>query len=55
MYAIRSYYGQQVLVQARVSLYEPRGEFQLVIESMRPAGDGALQLRLEQLKSYNFV
>ena len=34
--------GQQVLVQARVSLYEPRGEFQLVIESMRPAGDGVI-------------
>ncbi len=48
--AFRPQDGQQVLVQARVSLYEPRGEFQLVIESMRPAGDGALQLRLEQLK-----
>jgi exodeoxyribonuclease VII large subunit len=42
--------GQQVLVQARLSLYEPRGEYQLIIESMRPAGDGQLQLQLEQLK-----
>ncbi|MGB6190215.1 MAG: exodeoxyribonuclease VII large subunit [Aeromonas molluscorum] len=42
--------GMQVLVQARVSLYEPRGEYQLIIESMQPAGDGALALRFEELK-----
>ena len=42
--------GQQVLVQARLSLYEPRGEYQLVIESMQPGGDGLLQLQLEQLR-----
>lgn len=42
--------GQQVLVQARLSLYEPRGEYQLIIETMRPAGEGQLQLQLEQLK-----
>jgi len=29
--------GMQVLVQARVSLYEPRGDYQLIIESMQPA------------------
>lgn len=41
---------QQVLVRARVSLYEGRGEFQLVIEHMEPAGEGALHLRFERLK-----
>lgn len=42
--------GMQVLVQARLSLYEPRGEYQLVLENMRPAGAGMQQLQLEQLK-----
>jgi exodeoxyribonuclease VII large subunit len=42
--------GQQVLVRARVSLYEARGEFQLIIEHMEPAGEGALRLAFEQLK-----
>ncbi|WP_158884442.1 exodeoxyribonuclease VII large subunit [Rhodanobacter sp. L36] len=43
--------GMQVLVRARVGLYEPRGEFQLVAESMEPAGEGALQREFEQLKT----
>ena len=42
--------GQQVLVRARVSLYEARGEFQLIVEHMEPAGEGALRLAFEQLK-----
>ena len=42
--------GQQVLIRARVSLYEPRGEFQLIAEHMEPAGEGALRLAFEQLK-----
>ncbi len=41
---------QQVLVRARVGLYEGRGEFQLIVEHMEPAGEGALRLRFEQLK-----
>jgi len=41
---------QQVLVRARVGLYEGRGEFQLVVEHMEPAGEGALRLELERLK-----
>ena len=48
--AFRPQEGQQVLVQARLSLYEPRGDYQLIIETMRPAGAGQLQLQLEQLK-----
>lgn len=42
--------GQQVLVHARVSLYEPRGDYQLIVEHMEPAGDGMLLRRLEELK-----
>lgn len=43
--------GQQVLVRARVSLYEGRGEYQLIAEHMEMAGDGLLQQEYEQLKS----
>jgi len=43
--------GQQVLVRAKVSLYEPRGDFQLIIEQMEDAGDGLLRQRYEQLKA----
>ena len=42
--------GQQVLLRARISLYEGRGEFQLLVEHMEPAGEGALQQAFEQLK-----
>jgi len=43
--------GQQVLVRAKVSLYEPRGDFQLIIEQMEDAGDGLLRQKFEQLKT----
>ncbi|MEW6982338.1 exodeoxyribonuclease VII large subunit [Colwelliaceae bacterium 6471] len=43
--------GQQVLVRAKVSLYEPRGDFQLIIEQMEDAGEGLLRQKYEQLKS----
>lgn len=42
--------GQQVLVNASVTLYEARGEYQLVIDKMQPAGAGLLQQKFEQLK-----
>jgi exodeoxyribonuclease VII large subunit len=42
--------GQQLLVRARVSLYEGRGEYQLIVEHMEDAGAGALQRAFEQLK-----
>nr|Q0I3T0.1 RecName: Full=Exodeoxyribonuclease 7 large subunit; AltName: Full=Exodeoxyribonuclease VII large subunit; Short=Exonuclease VII large subunit [Histophilus somni 129PT] len=42
--------GMQVLVRASVSLYEPRGDYQLIIESMNLAGDGLLQRQFEALK-----
>lgn len=42
--------GMQILARANVSLYEPRGDYQLILESMQPAGDGLLQQQFEQLK-----
>ena len=42
--------GQQVMIRARVSLYEARGEFQLIVEHMEEAGHGALQRAFEELK-----
>ena len=42
--------GDQVRLRARVSLYEGRGEFQLIGEFLEPAGAGALQARFEALR-----
>ncbi len=42
--------GQQVILTAQVSLYEPRGDFQLIVEQMEEAGDGLLRRQFEQLK-----
>ncbi len=42
--------GQQVLARVRVTLYEGRGDFQLVVEHLEPAGEGALRLEFERLK-----
>lgn len=42
--------GMQVLVQGRISLYEPAGSYQIYVESMEPAGLGALYVAFEQLK-----
>jgi exodeoxyribonuclease VII large subunit len=42
--------GMQVLVRARVSLYEERGDFQLIVEEIEEIGDGALRRAFEQLK-----
>jgi len=43
--------GMHVLVRARVGLYEPRGEFQLVAEHMELAGEGALRREFDLLKA----
>ncbi len=43
--------GMQVLVRGRVALYEPRGDFQFIIEHMEAAGDGLLRRAFEQLKN----
>jgi exodeoxyribonuclease VII large subunit len=42
--------GMQVQVQAKVSLYTPRGDFQLIIETIEETGDGALQRAFMLLK-----
>jgi len=42
--------GLQVICQGRISVYEPRGEYQLIIDVMEPLGFGQLQLAFEQLK-----
>ena len=43
--------GQQVMVRARISVYEPRGEYQLLADFIEPAGDGLLRQQYEQLKA----
>lgn len=42
--------GQKVLVRGNVSLYEARGDYQLIAEQLQPAGAGLLALKFEQLK-----
>ena len=43
--------GMRVLARARVSLYEARGEFQLIVEHLEESGEGALLREFEQLKA----
>ena len=42
--------GQQVVARGRLSVYDPKGEYQIVCEHMEPHGLGALQLAYEQLR-----
>jgi len=42
--------GLEVILRGRVSVYEPRGEYQIIAEYMEPKGLGALQLAFIQLK-----
>ena len=48
--AVRFKDGDRVLAYARVSLYEARGNYQLIVEQMEPAGEGVLKRRFEALK-----
>ncbi len=43
--------GQQIFGLARISLYEPRGSYQLIFEHIEPFGTGSLQIAFEQLKN----
>jgi exodeoxyribonuclease VII large subunit len=43
--------GQKVLVRARIGLYEPRGEYQLIIDHMEDSGLGALKRQFEELSA----
>ena len=42
--------GDKVLVRANIGLYEPRGDYQLVVEHLEPEGEGLLKQQFEQLK-----
>ncbi len=43
--------GMLLLARARVGLYEPRGEYQLIVEHLEEAGEGALKREFEKLKA----
>ncbi|MFQ6006494.1 MAG: exodeoxyribonuclease VII large subunit [Woeseia sp.] len=43
--------GDHVLVFGRVSIYEARGDYQLIVEQLEPAGEGELRRRFEALKT----
>lgn len=43
--------GEQVLVRAKAGVFEPRGELQLIVEQLQPAGEGALTTQFEALKA----
>ncbi len=45
------YDGLEVLVKGRISVYEPRGSYQILCEAMEPVGAGALQRAFEELKA----
>ena len=42
--------GLQVIAGGRVTIYEPRGSYQLIVEHMEPAGEGLLRRKLDELK-----
>lgn len=42
--------GDKVLVKANISLYEPRGDYQIIVEHMEPEGEGQLKQQFELLK-----
>ena len=42
--------GLQIMCRGRISLYEPRGEYQIILDYMEPKGVGALQIAFDQLK-----
>src|SRR5687768_15365453 len=47
-FAVRE--GVHVIVRGRLTVYEPRGEYQIVLDYLEPKGIGALQVAFEQLK-----
>jgi exodeoxyribonuclease VII large subunit len=42
--------GMEVIARGRISVYEPRGDYQIIVEYMEPVGLGSLQLAFDQLK-----
>ncbi len=43
--------GLQVRVRGKLTVYEPRGEYQILVESLEPVGEGALKIAFEQIKA----
>ncbi len=43
--------GMKIICKADINVYEPRGEYQLLVEKIEPKGAGELQLAFEQLKN----
>ena len=43
--------GLQVRVRGKLSVYQPKGEYQILVESLQPVGEGALKVAFEQIKN----
>jgi exodeoxyribonuclease VII large subunit len=43
--------GLQVRVRGKLSVYQPKGEYQMLVESLEPVGEGALKVAFEQIKT----
>jgi exodeoxyribonuclease VII large subunit len=43
--------GLQVRVRGKLSVYQPKGEYQMLVESLQPVGEGALKVAFEQVKA----
>ena len=43
--------GLQVRVRGKLSVYQPKGEYQILVESLQPVGEGALKVAFEQIKT----
>ena len=43
--------GMEVILHGRISVYEPRGNYQIIVNKIEPLGEGALQLAFEKLKT----
>ena len=42
--------GQQIIATGKITIYSPRGDYQLIVSELKPNGEGELRIRLEQLK-----
>ena len=47
--------GLQVRVRGKLSVYQPKGEYQMLVESLQPFGEGALRVAFEQVKAKLFA
>ncbi|MGK0209206.1 MAG: exodeoxyribonuclease VII large subunit [Patescibacteria group bacterium] len=44
-------HGMKIIIEASIDVYEPRGEYSLIVKSMQPDGEGALNIAFKQLKN----